>query len=374
MFSIFNIFENYTLTIALAGAALLGSISGITGTLAMLKRQHLTVNLVSYAALPGIAIAFILTDTNSHLIFLIGAMLTGLLAIVQISPLIRKKRGHQDRILTFILSVFFSLGIVLFTFAQSKPRAAQAGIETFFFGQPSVALMSDLKIIAVIALFLSIPLLLFWKELLITAFDPVYAAASGISAIKIEAVFAAILIGNVAAGVQTIGVMLMGAMLTAPPLAARQWTNNIRILLFLSALFGMLSGIAGSALSYHIQGLPTGPAIIVCAGLITFLSFFFAPKRGLCFVYFRSKSEQASAGLEAILEVLYTLSHQHTDKDFYGHPYSVIQSIFPLKTNTYTILSELCTKGLAVQTGRNEWSITPEGKKYMEEDLRGYVK
>ncbi len=371
MFSLFSISGGYTLIVVAAGAALLGGISGIVGTLAVLKKQSLLADAVSHASLPGIVLAFIFTGTRSHSLFLLGAAVAGWCAATQIFLLVQKGRLRQDSSLSLMLSVYFGFGMVLLSLIQHKSGAAQAGIETFLFGQAATMLMSDVKTIAIVGAVVCLLLLLFWKELLLVAFDPVYAAASGITVMKMEVLFVALVVGSVVIGLQTVGVVLMSAMLVAPAAAARQWTNNARLLLLISMLFGAASGVAGSVLSSFVPGLPTGPTIIVCVSVITFFSFFLAPKRGIFWTYMRRKTEQASAGSGAILEALYMLSLQHTDKDFHGHPYSVIQSLFPLKNNTAALLSELCARGLAVQTDRGEWSITPEGKKRAESSKRG---
>ena len=373
MFNIFNTSESCSLIAAAAGTAVLGGVSGIVGSLTALKKHGLIADAVSYASLPGIALVFILTGTRSHPLFLVGAAIAGWCVVMQIFPLLRKGQLHQNSLLSLMLSVYFGFGMVLLSLSQRKLGTALAGIETFLFGQTS-PMFIDVKTIIVTGAIICVLLFLFWKELFIVAFDPVYAAASGIPVIKIEMLFIAIIIGNVVIGLQTVGVILMSALLVAPAAAARQWTNNVRILLFLPVLFGAISGIAGNILSIFIQGLPIGPAVIICVSAIAFFSFFFAPQRGICLTYFRRKAEQNAAGSGAILKALYMLSLQHMDKDFHGHQFSVIQSLFPLKANTGALLSELRAEGLAIQTGREEWSITPSGKKRVEESKQREVK
>ena len=371
MLGAFSFSDDYALLVTITGAGVLGSISGITGSLVLLKKQSLTANFISYATLPGIALAFIFTGAYSIAFFLIGAAVAGWLASAQVHFLAQKGRQRQDRVIAFLLSAYFGLGIILLNLSQQRTGATQAGLELFFFGQSSTMLVSDVKTIVVVGAVISILLLLFWKEFFIVAFDSEYAAASGVSVAKMDALFAIIIVANIVIGVQIVGIILMSAMLGAPAVAAKRWTNNIRLLLFLSLLFGAASCIIGNALSYFIQGLPTGPAVIICAGTVTIFSFFFAPKNGICLTYIRKKMKQIAAGPNEILEALYTLSLQHTDKDLYGHPFSVIQSLFPLKTDTERILNELCAKGLAVQTSRVEWSITPDGKREAEKNRSG---
>ena len=82
-------------------------------------------------------------------------------------------------------------------------------------------------------------------------------------------------------GLQTVGVVLMSAMLIAPAVAARQWSNKLWLMVVLGAGFGALSGVVGTFFSSTVPGLPTGPAIVVCVSIIAALSLFFAPGRGI---------------------------------------------------------------------------------------------
>ena len=82
-------------------------------------------------------------------------------------------------------------------------------------------------------------------------------------------------------GLQTVGVILMSAMLIAPAVAARQWTNKLGIMVVLSAIFGAASGIIGTAISSMVSKLPTGPVIVVCMSTIVLISVLFAPNRGI---------------------------------------------------------------------------------------------
>lgn len=366
MLNIFNFAEGYTLAVVACGAALLGGVSGIVGCLALLRKQSLLADMVSHASLPGIVLAFIITGMMAHSALLIGAAAAGLCAAVQMLLMVRKSNIRQDSSLSLMLSVYFGFGMVLLSYMQHTPGSAQAGIETFLFGEAATILMSDVYIIAVVGAVICFLLLIFWKELLLVAFDPVYAAASGYPVIKLDILFTLIIVANVVIGLQTVGVVLMSALIVAPAAAARQWTNNIGIMMLIAAFFGAVSGVAGSILSSFIPRLPTGPAIIVCISLIALLSFMFAPKRGIFWVRWKHAARQDAADSYTILDALYKLSLQHEDEERHGHPVSLINSLFPLKKNTCQMLEELNVKGLAINTRGDEWMITAKGVEAMK--------
>ena len=352
MLDLFNFTEGYTLAVVATGAALLGIISGAIGCLSVLKRQSLLADAVSHASLPGIVIAFIITGAKTQSVLLAGAAAVGWLAAFQVFTMMKKSSVRQDSLLSLVLSVYFGFGMVLLSYVQHKPGASQAGIESFLFGQAATMLISDVQ---------AIILILLWKELTLLIFDPVFAASAGYPVMVLELIFSLLLVGSIVIGLQTVGVVLMSAMLIAPAVAARQWTNNFKIMIVIASVFGGVSGITGSIFSSFMPSLPTGPAIIIIISLITFFSILFAPKRGLVWRHMRSKAAQASADSFAILDVLYLLSLQHTD-ELHGHPAKVIKALFPLKKDIDQILKELYMNGFAVQVSFGEWAITPQGK------------
>lgn len=275
------VFTDYTLQIVSLGSALLGIISGVVGSFAVLKKQSLLGDAVSHAALPGIALAFILSGSKNILILLIGALLTGLLATWIVGLINKHSRIKFDSALALILSVFFGMGLTLLTYIQKIPNANQAGLETFIFGQASTLLKRDVKIIFIVGVIIIALIIIFWKELKILSFDNEFARSIGFSTKKLDFLLASLIVTTIIIGLQTVGVILMSAMLVAPGVAARQWTNKLSIMVILASIFGALSGILGTIISSSIENMPTGPSIVLVISIIVLVSIFFAPNRGL---------------------------------------------------------------------------------------------
>ncbi len=124
-------------------------------------------------------------------------------------------------------------------------------------------------------------ILLFWKEFKLFIFDSEYARTLGFPAHKLNLLLSFLIVMAIIIGLQTVGVILMSAMLIAPAVAARQWTNKFWIMVTLSAFFGAISGILGTAASSLMTKLPTGPAIVVFISCIVIFSVLFAPGRGI---------------------------------------------------------------------------------------------
>lgn len=282
---------DYTFRTVAVGCGMLGVLSGVLGSFAVLRRQSLLGDGVSHAALPGVVLAFLITGSKNTGVLLLGALITGLLSAVLINGITRHSKIKFDSALALVMSVFFGLGMVLLTWAQKRPDANQAGLKRFIYGQASTLLKEDTVLIALVGAVLLLVVLVFWKEFKVLSFDPALAASLGLPVRKLELLLTFLMVAAIILGLQTVGVILMSAMLIAPAAAARQWTGHLWLMVVLSAFFGALSGILGTLASSAVLGLPTGPAIVVCVTVIALISLLAAPGRGLLQrVYLRQKS------------------------------------------------------------------------------------
>ena len=268
----FPLLHDYTFQVVALGAAMLGMTSGLIGSFAVLRRQSLLGDVVSHAALPGIAAVFLMTGTKDTVWLLIGALCSGLTATGFIIGVVRYSRVKFDTALALGMSVFFGLGLVLLTYVQKIPNSNQAGLQRFILGQAAVLLKSDILVIAVTGAVLLALTLLFWKEFKLLSFDPEFARSLGLPTRSLNVLLSAMTVAAIIAGLQTVGVILMSAMLVAPAVAARQWTNRLGVMVGLAALFGAISGVAGTLASSALPKLPAGPAIVVAADVLVLIS------------------------------------------------------------------------------------------------------
>jgi manganese/zinc/iron transport system permease protein len=273
--------QDYTLHVVLAGAALLGITSGLLGSWTVLRRQSLLGDAIAHAALPGVALAWMLTGSRDTAILLLGAAVAGGLGTLLVLRLVNSARVKEDSALGIVLSGFFGLGLMLLTWIQRHPDAGQAGLETFLFGQAATLLRSDLVLMAGLALLALLLCLAFWKEFKLVCFDPDFAASVGLPVRRVELLLTGLVVLGIVIGLQTVGVVLMSAMLIAPAVAARQWTHRLSTLVLLAALVGMAGGVGGVLVSASASRLPTGPCIVLCTSLLVLVSLGFAPQRGL---------------------------------------------------------------------------------------------
>lgn len=281
MNSVIALFSDYTFQTVALGSALLGLISGVLGSFAVLRKQSLLGDGISHSALPGVVMAFVLLGSKNTEILLLGALISGLLATLFIVSIVRYSRVKFDSALALVMSVFFGLGLVMLTYVQKIPNSNQAGLKRFIFGQASTLLQRDILLMVICGLLLLTLVLLFWKEFKLFTFDADFAQSLGFSPKRLNLLLSFMIVLAIIIGLQAVGVILMSAMLITPAVAARQWTNKLWIMVMLSALFGAVSGVIGTAASSLVPKLPTGPAIVICISTIVVISVLFAPGRGI---------------------------------------------------------------------------------------------
>lgn len=294
------LFQNYyTLIIVAIGAALLGAVSGALGTYAVLRRQSLLGDAISHAVLPGIAFAFILTGSKAPLILVLGAAVAGWIGTLIILCIVRLTRIKYDSALALVLSTFFGFGLVLHTFIQRTGNADQAGLDTFIFGQAATILERDVLTIGILGGVALLTVLVLWKELKLLIFDEGFAASIGFPIRLLDILLTSLLVIAIVLGLQAVGAVLMSAMIVAPAVAARQWTNRLDLMVLIAAGTGACAGVSGTIISSSATRIPTGPMIILCATLLVFISIAFAPNRGLIWNRIRQRKNRHSLKMAA---------------------------------------------------------------------------
>ncbi|MEL6820402.1 MAG: metal ABC transporter permease [Calditrichota bacterium] len=351
---------DYTLRNVALGAILLGVISGALGSFAVLRKQSLLGDTISHAALPGIAIAFLLTGSKSSLILLIGAALSGWLATLFMMMVVRHTRIKTDSALGIMLSVFFGFGLMLLTYIQKLPDANQAGLEKFLFGQAATVLAEDVKTMAIFGAFVLFGCVLFWKELKILSFDEDFGTSQGLNMRYADMILTTLLVIAIVVGLQMVGVVLMSAMVVAPAAAARQWTNRLHIMVILAAFFGALAGLGGAVTSSLIPNLPTGPTIVLAISGIVIVSLFFSPNRGLFWRWLRQMRNRQDFHIDAVLLDLYALALQHPNLK-HAHAVGVLKTMNLRQSAVEHCLRELKRRGMALQKRPGLWGLTQAG-------------
>jgi len=363
---------DYTLQIVALGSAILGAVSGALGSLAVLRKQSLLGDAISHAALPGIVLAFLVTGSKATLVLVLGAAVAGWLGTLTVIAVVGATRVKEDSALGIVLSVFFGLGLVLLTYVQKLPDASQAGLDRFLFGQAATLLARDVAVIAGLGSIAVVVMLIAWKEIKLLAFDRAFGSSLGLHMGYVDILLTSVLVLAIVIGLQTVGVVLMSAMVVAPGAAARQWTDRMGRMVAIAALFGAVAGISGAVLSSSVRHLPTGPTIVLCLSVIAIISLLLAPNRGLVWSGARRRRNRRELRADAVLADLLTLAGHHSDPS-HGHPLAALEAMRLGRGSARRSLEALSERGWAQRTGRDSWSLTPAGlaeaeRRHPEED------
>lgn len=291
---LFDQLNTSALWVPAAGTAALGLIAGAVGSFAVLRRQSLQGDAVAHAALPGVAVAFLLGG-RAPLALVAGGAAAGWLAMLIVAQVTKRSRVPFDSALAGVLAVFFGLGLVLFTYIQRSLRgAALTPLERYLFGQAALIGVPDLWLIGAFGLGALVLLGLLWKQFKAVSFDPAFAVGLGVPVRTIELLLTTLLVVAVVIGLKAVGVVLMTALLIAPCVAARQWSDNLGRVVTLAGLFGALAGAGGTVASHLLSyqfpkagSVPTGPTVVLCATALVMLSLLFGTAHGWAWKFAR---------------------------------------------------------------------------------------
>lgn len=288
----------YNAALVTIGSALLGLAAGATGTFLYVGKRALVSDAISHATLPGVGLAFIAMvglggDGRALLGLLAGSALSALLGLYCVSWLTTRTRLTEDTAIGAVLSVFFGFGVVLLTVIQSMTAGRQAGVESFLLGSTAGMLWNDALIIALGGAGVLALTLILRRPMALVAFDPDYAASSGLDVRRTGLAMMALALAITVVGLKVVGLILIVALLIIPAVAARFWSDRLDHVVLIAAIFGGLSGYLGAAISATAPGLPTGPVIVLVAFALFAISFICAPGRGVLASFLRHRRHRA---------------------------------------------------------------------------------
>lgn len=268
---------------ALLTSIMVGIICGVIGCFIILRGMALMGDAISHAVLPGVAISYMLGIN-----FFFGAVFTGVLTAIAIGFVTQNSRIKHDTSIGIMFTAAFALGIIIITMLKSS-----TDLYHILFGNVLAVRSSDMWITLGIGLFVLLAVYLFYKELLVTSFDETMGAAYGLPVRLIHYFLMTLLTMVTVASLQTVGIVLVVAMLITPAAAAYLLTERLWVMIFLAAGIGVLSSIIGLYFSFTYN-LASGATIVLAATAIFILVFLFSPKHGLIWKTLKVKKKRAS--------------------------------------------------------------------------------
>jgi manganese/zinc/iron transport system permease protein len=304
--------RNYNTRLVVLSTSLLSFAAGLVGSFLLLRKRSLMGDALAHATLPGIGIAFavmVLAGGSGKSLpgLLVGATISGVIGVLIMLAIRNTTRLRDDVAMGLVLSVFFGIGTAILGMVQNMPGASAAGLESFIYGKTASIVWSDFLFIASVTTFVATLAVLLFKEFTLLCFDEAFACAQGWSALWLDILLLALVTAVTVIGLQSVGLILIIAVLITPPTAARFWTQSLPKMMVLAAVIGGVSGWVGASVSALLPRMPAGAVIVLVAAAFFLMSMIFAPARGILARWLRHRQLRKKVNRQHILRAAYEI-------------------------------------------------------------------
>lgn len=258
---------------------LVGIICGAIGVFVILRGYSFLGDALAHAIFPGVVITFILGGN-----FLIGAMIAAIIVSVLIGAVSQSGRISNDTAIGVLFAGSFALGIALMSLQSGYVRDLNA----FLFGSILGVSRNDLLLTAIVGFIVLGLLVIFRREITLISFDRVFARSTGLNLWRFDQLFLVLLAMTIVISLQTVGNVLVLAMLVTPAATARMLTDSLKRMIALSSTIGAANGLIGLYISFY-YGVPSGAAVVLTSTVVFGLVFMFAPRTGIVLTRIRHR-------------------------------------------------------------------------------------
>jgi manganese/zinc/iron transport system permease protein len=275
--------------IALMGF-LVATACGLVGNFLVLRRMALVGDAISHSVLPGIAIAFLLSGTRQSWVMFLGALAAGVVTTLLIETIYRRTRVKQDAAIGIVFSTLFAVGVILISLFASR---IDLDADCVLYGEialvplvPKVTIGSlaiapePVFVMGVVTVLVVIVIGAFYKELLVSSFDAGLAASLGIRPSLVHYGLMCGLSAVVVSAFQSVGAILVIAMLILPGATAYLLTHRLPTMMVLSVVHAAASTLFGMHLGLWLE-CPQAAARVVAGGILFIFAWIFSPSEGL---------------------------------------------------------------------------------------------
>ncbi|XBS69079.1 metal ABC transporter permease [Acerihabitans sp. KWT182] len=263
-------------------SGMVGAVCAFLSAYLMLKGWSLMGDALSHSVVPGVAGAYAL-----GLPIAAGAFMTGMLAALTMTLVRHYTRLREDAIIGFVFTTFFAVGLLI---VSLKPSGIN--VQSIIFGNVLAIADADVIQVQIISGVSFIVLCMVWKDLLAVFFDQSHAVSIGLSPLRLKVIFFTLLSACTVAALQTVGAILVIAMVITPGATAYLLTDRFPRLVAIAVVIGTLTSAIGAWLSYFLNGA-TGGVIVTLQTLLFLLAFLFAPKHGLTAAWLRNNKRRS---------------------------------------------------------------------------------
>jgi len=244
------------------------------GVLLVLRRMSLVGDALSHAILPGAAIGFLIAGFSLTAMS-IGGMIAGLAVAMLAGLVTRFTDQREDANFAALFLIALALGVMMISLQGSSTDVVH-----ILFGSILAVDDASLLMVSGIASVTMLVLALSFRALVMECFDPGFMRAIGAGSLLWHLLFLALVVMNLVSGFHALGTLMAVGLMMVPAAAARYWSSDVGMIMLTATSMAMASGYAGLLLSYH-QGIASGPAIVLIAGVLYAASVLLGPRGGL---------------------------------------------------------------------------------------------
>ncbi|MDK3894154.1 metal ABC transporter permease [Staphylococcus pseudintermedius] len=257
-----HLFEYQFLSRAMLIAILVGVVCGVVGCLIILRGLSLMGDAMSHAVLPGVALSFLM-----NIPMFIGAMVTGMLSSIMIGYISEASKTKKDAAIGITFTTFLALGIVLISVIHSA-----TDLYHILFGNILAITQSAFHTTLAVSIVVLALILILYRPLKMSTFDPIFSRMSGLNTTMIHYFVMLLLALVIVASVQTVGVILVVALLITPASTAFLFTKKLSTMMIVSSIFSVISSTLGIYMSFKLN-LPSGAVIVLISAVLYGLTF-----------------------------------------------------------------------------------------------------
>lgn len=259
-----HLFEYQFLSRALLTALLVGVVCGIMGCFIILRGLSLMGDAMSHAVLPGVALSFMF-----NIPLFIGALFTGMLSSILIGYITDVSKTKKDAAIGITFTTFLALGIVLISLIHSA-----TDLYHLLFGNILAITYESFITTLIVSVIVISLVFIFYRPLMISTLDSVFSRMSGLNVTVLHYFVMLLLAFVIVASVQTVGVILVVALLITPASIAYLIAHRLSTMILISCLFSIISSTLGIYISFQYN-LPSGAVIVLIASLLYALTLGF---------------------------------------------------------------------------------------------------
>ncbi|MEM9920538.1 MAG: iron chelate uptake ABC transporter family permease subunit [Bacteroidota bacterium] len=306
MESLLEIFQYPWAIRALIASSMVGVMCGVLGCFIVLRNMAMIGDALAHAILPGIVFAFIIFG-YSVLGFFMGAVVAGFVTAVGITWIQQNVGTKSDAAIGIVFTAMFSIGVM--AISGINREGVHLDMEDFLFGNILGISDQDLYLTGFITFYVLASIIIFYRYLFITTFQPVIAETMGVSVKTLHYFLMLLLSFAVVAALRTVGVILVVAMLITPASTALLLSNRLNKVVFISALMGLLAAVTGLVIAIQFDTTP-GPAMAVTSTAFYLIAVIASPEKGLVVRYFRKRKLRLRIQMEDTLKQAFRLQEK----------------------------------------------------------------